>query len=137
MAGPALDTHRPASPVTTPARHTALAVAASRCHAGHVNAVVVEVARRADGKLYPPRPLTHAERNWARWLVHNLVHRDGLSIREAQRVMLGQYGVRRSLGMVNIFVVWPNSISSPRYMKAVKSDTRAACCMLWVTITIV
>ena len=30
-----------------------------------------------------------------------------------------------------------NSTSSPRYMKAVKSETRAACCMLWVTMTIV
>jgi len=34
-------------------------------------------------------------------------------------------------------LVVSNSTSSPRYMKAVKSETRAACCMLWVTITIV
>ena len=34
-------------------------------------------------------------------------------------------------------VVSPNSTSSPRYMKAVKSETRAACCMLWVTMAIV
>jgi hypothetical protein len=67
-----------------------------------VNApVVIEVARRRDGKLYPPRPLTHAERNRARWLEHNLVHRDGLSIREAQRVMAAEHGVRRSLGIIH------------------------------------
>ena len=33
-----------------------------------------------------------------RWLAHNLVHRDGLSIRQAQRTMIENYGVRRSLG---------------------------------------
>ena len=31
----------------------------------------------------------------------------------------------------------PNSISSPRYMKAVYCEMRAACCMLWVTMTMV
>jgi hypothetical protein len=64
-----------------------------------VNTTVLEVARRADGKLYPPRPLTRAERNRARWLAHNLVHRDGLSIRAAQRAMAAQ-GVRRSVGII-------------------------------------
>jgi hypothetical protein len=34
-------------------------------------------------------------------------------------------------------LVESNSIISPRYMKAVKSETRAASCMLWVTIAIV
>ena len=38
---------------------------------------------------------------------------------------------------VNILLVLSNSTSSPRYMKAVKSDTRAACCMLCVTMTMV
>ena len=36
---------------------------------------------------------------------------------------------------MKIFVVGPNSISSPRYMKAVYCEMRAACCMLCVTIT--
>ena len=39
--------------------------------------------------------------------------------------------------MVKIFDVASTSTSSPRYMNAVKSDTRAACCMLCVTIRIV
>src|SRR5262249_24701546 len=39
------------------------------------------------------------------------------------------------LGLVNIASVGPYSISSPRYMKAVKSEARAACCMLWLTMT--
>lgn len=67
--------------------------------AGTVNTILVEVERRRDGKLYPPRPLTHAERNRARWLAHNLVHRDGMSVRAAQRAMAAQ-GVRRSVGII-------------------------------------
>ena len=42
----------------------------------------------------------HQERNRARWTAHNLVHRDGLSIRQAQRVMAGQYGLRRAVGTI-------------------------------------
>ena len=34
-------------------------------------------------------------------------------------------------------LVSSNSIRSPRYIKAVWSETRAACCMLWVTIRMV
>src|SRR2546421_6643851 len=45
--------------------------------------------------------------------------------------------VRVSDGVVKIFSVSSNSTSSPVSMKAVLSATRAACCMLWVTITIV
>ena len=51
------------------------------------------------------------------------------------RVVLGAGGLCR--GGVEMLAVGPNSISPPRYMKAVKSETRADCCMLWVTITIV
>jgi hypothetical protein len=66
-----------------------------------VNAIVVETVRRRDGKRYPVAGvLPPAERNRARWLAHNLVHRDRLSIRQAQRVMLEQYAVRRSLGII-------------------------------------
>src|SRR6202521_1272705 len=43
--------------------------------------------------------------------------------------------VRGSDGVVNICPVGENSIKSPFSMKAVESLTRAACCMLWVTIT--
>ena len=42
--------------------------------------------------------------------------------------------VRFCLGVVNRSSVTPYSTSSPRYMNAVKSDARAACCMLWVTM---
>ena len=40
-------------------------------------------------------------------------------------------------GVVKISSVGPTSTSWPPSMKAVRSATRAACCMLWVTITIV
>ena len=65
-----------------------------------MNTFVIEVRRGADSKLYPARPLTHEQRNRARWLAHNLVHRDGLSVRVAQRVMAGQHGVRRAVGTI-------------------------------------
>ena len=45
--------------------------------------------------------------------------------------------VRVSSGLVKIFSVGACSTSSPSSMNAVVSATRAACCMLWVTITIV
>ena len=54
--------------------------------------------------------------------------------------------VRESDGLVKIFSVssnsttrpvrWSSSASSSTVKNAVLSDTRAACCMLWVTITI-
>lgn len=64
----------------------------------HVNTIVVR--RGADGKDYPSQPLTRAERNRARWLAHNLVHRDGLSIRVAQKAMAEHHDVRRSVGII-------------------------------------
>ncbi len=67
---------------------------------GHVNTVIVQVQTGRDGKLYPARPLTRQERNRARWLAHNLVHRDGLSVRQAQRAMAERYGVRRAVGTI-------------------------------------
>src|SRR6185295_12256747 len=45
--------------------------------------------------------------------------------------------VLESSGDVKIRSVGPNSTSSPLSMNAVSSATRAACCMLWVTMTIV
>src|SRR5436190_1054615 len=45
--------------------------------------------------------------------------------------------VRSSSGFVKILLVGPTSTSSPVSMNAVVSATRAACCMLWVTIAIV
>src|SRR3954454_17742188 len=45
--------------------------------------------------------------------------------------------VRSSLGLVKIFWVSSTSTSWPSSMNAVTSDTRAACCMLCVTSTIV
>ena len=67
---------------------------------GHVNTVIIEVKAGADGRLYPARPLTREQRNRARWLAHNLVHRDGLSVRQAQRDMAESYGIRRSVGTI-------------------------------------
>ena len=45
--------------------------------------------------------------------------------------------VRSLAGRVKMRSVSPNSTSSPRSKKPVRSETRAACCMLWVTITMV
>jgi len=67
-----------------------------------VNAVVIEVRRGRDGKLYPPRmPTPEAERSQARVLAHALVHGRGLSIRQAQRQMREEHGLRRSLGQIH------------------------------------
>jgi hypothetical protein len=65
-----------------------------------MNTVVIEVAVRRDGRRYPPRPLTRAERNKIRWLEHDLCHRDGLSIRAAQQAM-AERGIRRSVGAIH------------------------------------
>jgi hypothetical protein len=46
-------------------------------------------------------PLPRAELNRLRWLEHHLVHRDGLSIRAAQRTMRESHGARRSLGAIH------------------------------------
>ena len=45
--------------------------------------------------------------------------------------------VNSSLGFVNISVVSLNSIKSPNQKSPVLSDTRAACCILCVTMTMV
>lgn len=65
---------------------------------GDVNTIVVRRAK--DGKDYPLRPLTRQERGRIRVLTHQLIHRDHLSIRQAQRVMLESYHVRRSVGSI-------------------------------------
>lgn len=56
--------------------------------------------RGRDGKLYRARPLTREQRNRARWAVHGLVCRDGLTIRAAQQA-LAEQGLRRSLGSLS------------------------------------
>jgi hypothetical protein len=67
-----------------------------------VNTVVlVELARRADGKLYPAHPTSEAERDRLRTLVHALVCRDHLSIRAAQQTLRDSYGTRRSVGSIH------------------------------------
>jgi len=64
-----------------------------------VNTVIIEVKVGRDGRLYPARPLTREQRNKARWMAHHFCHRDGMSIRQAQRVMAGR-GLRRSVGQI-------------------------------------
>jgi hypothetical protein len=69
------------------------------CEADHVSVVVVE--RRRDGKLHPPGGTLPDKDRWrAVNLAHRLVHRDHLSIRAAQRVLLEEHGIRRSFGSV-------------------------------------
>jgi hypothetical protein len=65
-----------------------------------VNTVLL-VTRGKDGKLYRPSQLSEPELRRVRGLAHALVHRDGLSVRAAQRVMLESYGVRRSIGAIS------------------------------------
>jgi hypothetical protein len=66
-----------------------------------VNVTIVEVRKGRDGKFYPMvMPVPLADRQRARALAHGLVHRDGLTIRAAQRVMKEQYGLRRSVGII-------------------------------------
>jgi hypothetical protein len=52
-----------------------------------------------DGKSYPVGRLSREERNPARWLAHELVCRDGMSLRRAREVMAG-FVVRRSIGII-------------------------------------
>ena len=66
----------------------------------NANVNTTGVRRGRDGKNYPAAPLTRTERNRARWLAHNLVHRDGLSIRAAQQVMAGEHAIKRSVGII-------------------------------------
>ncbi len=65
-----------------------------------MNTILIEVSRGTDSKLYPARPLPREQLNRARQLAHNLICRDRLSIRAAQRVMAGSYGLRRSVGVI-------------------------------------
>lgn len=53
-----------------------------------------------DGKTYPQMPRPHAELNAARWASHRMVHGRKLSIRQAQRAMLAEQGIRRSVGAI-------------------------------------
>lgn len=66
-----------------------------------MNAVVIELVRGRDGKRYPVTGnLPPDQRNKARWAAHNLCHRDHHSIRAAQKIMLDQYAIRRSIGSI-------------------------------------
>lgn len=66
-----------------------------------MNAVVIEVRRGRDGKLYPPRmPLPQAERDRLRLAAHQLICGRKLSYRQAQAAMREEYGARRSLGQL-------------------------------------
>lgn len=86
------------------ARH-GLVMTARAGHSEHVNAQqhawIIEVMVGRDGKRYPVGgDLPPDQRRRARWMIHNLHCRDGLSIRAAQQVMLEQHGLRRSIGIL-------------------------------------
>ena len=67
-----------------------------------MNTLVIEVRVRSDGKRYPLTwRLPDKDRGRAIRLAHRLVHADKLSIRAAQRVMLAEHGVRRSVGQLH------------------------------------
>ena len=68
-----------------------------------MNAVIVVVQRHADGKLYPERwwDLPPQVSDRARGLEHALRCGRKLTFREVQRVLLEQYGERRSLGVIH------------------------------------
>ena len=64
--------------------------------------VVIQVRRGRDGKLYPAGwVLPEADRERAMALACTLVHRDRMSIRQAQETMLNGYAVRRSIGAIH------------------------------------
>jgi hypothetical protein len=65
-----------------------------------VNTILLEVERRADGKAYPVRFLSPAERARARVLAHRLHCREGLTVRATQRALAAEHGLRRSLGSI-------------------------------------
>ena len=58
-----------------------------------------QVRRGRDGKNYPATPLTRPERSRAIRRAHELICRDGLSIRAAQARM-AEAGLRRSVGTI-------------------------------------
>jgi len=63
--------------------------------------VVIELVRGRNGRLWPAgRPRPRSELNRLRWLAHELVCERGLTIRAAQRAMLDEHGVRRSVGAI-------------------------------------
>jgi hypothetical protein len=65
-----------------------------------VNTIVFEVERRRDGKRYPPGGTLPEPLRWrAANRAHRLVHRDGLSVRQAQ-ARLAAEGLRRSVGTI-------------------------------------
>jgi hypothetical protein len=66
-----------------------------------VNATVITVRIARDGKRYPAdRVLPPEQRQQAHALAHGLVHRDKLSIRQAQRELLEVHAIRRSVGSI-------------------------------------
>jgi hypothetical protein len=65
-----------------------------------VNAVLIELVKGRDHKLYPARPLTDAQRARAAGLAHALICRDGLSVRQAQQIMRESYALRRAVGTI-------------------------------------
>ena len=63
--------------------------------------VVIEVERRRDGKRYPVGGTLPERDRWrAINLAHRYVHRDGLSVRQAQRALAADHGLRRSVGII-------------------------------------
>ncbi len=77
--------------------------------------IIVQADRR--GRAYPiGRVLPPEQRQRAASLAHALIHRDKLSIRAAQRVMLEQYGLRRSRGSIGndlVRLVCPSCENEP------------------------
>jgi hypothetical protein len=61
---------------------------------------IIEITAGRDRKRYPAAQLSAADLGRLRKLEHQLCHRDGLSVRQAQRALLGQHGVRRSVGAI-------------------------------------
>jgi hypothetical protein len=101
VAGPSPAACRPGHPWQRLAGIGTLAVVLPPWQSGHVNVVIIERARGKDSKLYPVGGnLPLAARAKAIRLAHNLVCRDRLPYRQAQRVMLEGYGLRRSLGQI-------------------------------------
>ena len=101
--------------------------------AGELHVLVLERLQRAVERLH------HHVQSLERLLleVAQLVLEAGPGLGHQPNFPVTYSSVRASCGVVNSFSVGLCSTSSPLSMNAVESETRAACCMLCVTITIV
>lgn len=70
-----------------------------------MNTVIIETVRARNGRLHPVEPVPADEAARVRVLVHELRCAGQLSIRQVQRHMLEDHGLRRSTGRIHAILV--------------------------------